>query len=69
MFTTFCKPSTILSIYIRIFVLFNFCFFVFLLFVFPASGNWFTENLFWWSKRQESNVFFVKYEDMHKVQY
>ena len=34
-----------------------------------GGGNWFTENLFWWSKRHDSNVFFVKYEDMQKVQY
>ena len=67
MFITFCKPSTIsLTLYSY------FCFvfvFVFILFLFPASGNWFTENLFWWSKRHDPNVFFVKYEDMQKVQY
>lgn len=31
-----------------------------------GGGNWFTENLFWWSKRNDPNVLFVKYEDMQK---
>ncbi|XP_072020031.1 sulfotransferase 1E1-like [Amphiura filiformis] len=31
-----------------------------------GGGNWFTENLFWWNKRHDANVLFVKYEDMQK---
>lgn len=30
------------------------------------NGSWFAHNLFWWNKRHESNVLFLKYEDMKK---
>ncbi|XP_072037926.1 sulfotransferase 1C2-like [Amphiura filiformis] len=30
------------------------------------NGSWFSHNLFWWNKRHEPNVLFMKYEDMKK---
>ncbi|XP_022109825.1 sulfotransferase 1A1-like isoform X2 [Acanthaster planci] len=31
-----------------------------------CGGDWFEHNLFWWKKRHDSNVLFIKYEDMKK---
>ncbi|XP_071955664.1 sulfotransferase 1C2-like [Antedon mediterranea] len=30
------------------------------------SGSWFEVNKYWWSRRNDDNVLFLKYEDMHK---
>ena len=32
-----------------------------------CGGDWFEHNLFWWERRFDPNVLFVKYEDMQKV--
>ncbi|XP_071802950.1 sulfotransferase 1E1-like isoform X2 [Asterias amurensis] len=32
------------------------------------GGDWFQHNLFWWNRRQDPNVLFIKYEDMQKDQ-
>ncbi|XP_033121113.1 sulfotransferase 1C2-like [Anneissia japonica] len=30
------------------------------------GGSWFDINLYWWSRRQDENVLFLKYEDLKK---
>lgn len=30
------------------------------------NGSWFNHNLYWWSKRHDPNVLFLKYEEMKK---
>ncbi|PIK58211.1 putative sulfotransferase 1C2A [Apostichopus japonicus] len=29
-------------------------------------GDWFEHNIYWWERRNEPNVLFIKYEDMKK---
>ncbi|XP_038045134.1 sulfotransferase 1C2-like [Patiria miniata] len=31
-----------------------------------SGGDWFQHNLFWWEKRHDANVLFIKFEDMKK---
>ncbi|XP_071955836.1 sulfotransferase 1C4-like isoform X1 [Antedon mediterranea] len=31
-----------------------------------AYGSWFEMNIYWWKRRNEENILFVKYEDMKK---